>query len=489
MSNYKKVKKMKTVKNLKTVAVLLAIATTATLVSCNSPQDKQAIQSAGADKVQEQMLHGRAMEAVVWGMPAVNYDRMYQAFLKAGAKDNQLVHWSRPSDWKNQLLTPNTDAIYFMPFFNTKEAGPVVLEIPAATGGTIVGSIMDCWQKALEDVGPAGVDAGKGGKYLILPPGYKEKIPAGYIALPSDNYKGYALLRSIPGTNSEADVAKAVAYAKQIKLYPLKASGSQTVFVDVTNDVFDATIPYDLEFFRSLDRIVQSEPWLSRDRAMIDLLKTVGIEKGKTFAPSAEKEKLLLAALSDGHQWIDKLYEAIPRYYEGTQWFLPASHELFQSWSNGFTTENSYPVDERGVNYYWGFSSLRRTGAGQHQLYIFAALGKDGKPLDGAKTYKLHVPANVPVSQYWSVTAYDRSTHALIRDVTASNRSSLSTGLAKNADGSVDLYLAPKAPAGKESNWIPTREGVNTEIILRFFGVEKPIIDKTWKIGDFEEVK
>ncbi len=476
---------MKTI-NLKTSAVLLAAAATVALTSCNQPQNKPVV---AQPDVQQQMLHARAMEAVVWGMPAVNYDRMYQAFLKAGAKDNQLVHWSRPSDWKNQLLTPNTDAIYILPFFNTKDTGPVVLEIPPADKGTIVGTIMDCWQKALEDVGPAGVDAGKGGKYLILPPGYKEKIPAGYIALPSGNYKGYALLRSIPATSGDADVAKAVEYLKRIKLYPLSNAASQTVFVDVTDQVFDATIPYDMEFYRSLDRIVQTEPWLERDRVMIDLLKTVGMEKGKPFAPSPEGEMHLLAALSDAHRWIDIQYEAFPRYYEGTQWFLPASPELFQSWGNGFTTENSYPVDQRGVNYYWGFSSLKRTGAGQHQLYIFATLDKEGKPLDGAKTYRLHVPADVPVSQYWSVTAYDRSTHGLIRDVAASNRSSLMPDLAKNADGSLDLYLAPKAPAGKESNWIPTKEGVNTEIILRFYGVEQPIVDKTWKIGDFEEVK
>ncbi len=481
---------MKTIKlNLKTVAVLLAAVVTVAFSSCNQPQNKQADKPVSTDNVQEQMFHARVMEAVVWGMPAVNYDRMYQAFLKAGAKDNQLVHWSRPSDWKNQLLTPNTDAIYFMPFFNTKETGPVVLEIPAATSGTIVGSIMDCWQKALEDVGPAGADGGKGGKYLILPPDYKGKIPGGYIVLPSDNYKGYALLRSMPATNSKADVAKAVEYARKIKLYPLSSPLGQTVFVDVTDQVFDANIPYDMEFFRSLDRIVQTEPWIARDRAMIDILKTTGLEKGKSFTPSADTEKRLLAALSDAHQWIDIQYESFPPYYEGTHWFLPASPELFQSWGNGFTTENSYPVDQRGVNYYWGFSSLKRTGAGQHQLYIFATVDKEGNPLDGAKTYRLHIPANVPVSQYWSVTAYDRSTHGLIRDVATSNRSSLLTDLVKNADGSVDLYLAPKAPTGKESNWIPTKEGVNTEIILRFYGVGKPIVDKTWKIADFEQIK
>src|SRR4029077_12335901 len=84
------------------------------------------------------------------------------------------------------------------PFFNTKDVGPIVLEIPPADeDGSFTGNIVDVWQAALEDVGPAGVDKGKGGKMLILPPGYKEQVPNGYIALPSETYRGYALLRSI----------------------------------------------------------------------------------------------------------------------------------------------------------------------------------------------------------------------------------------------------------------------------------------------------
>ena len=245
------------------------------------------------DQLEERAVNRRAIEAVIWGMPAVNYDLMYQAMVrdaKAGAGSNKIVYWSRLFDWKNQTLTPNPDSIYFMPFINTKDVGPMVLEIPPADEGSITGSVDDCWQTALEDVGPAGVDKGKGGKYLILPPGYKDKTPDGYIVLPSGNYQGYALLRSILKSGSDADVAKAVAYGKRIKLYPLlqAANPPATKFVDAIDVVFDATIPYDLRFFESLDRIVQREPWLERDKAMIDQLKSIGIEKGKLFKPDAK---------------------------------------------------------------------------------------------------------------------------------------------------------------------------------------------------------
>ncbi|MGA7371575.1 MAG: DUF1254 domain-containing protein, partial [Methyloceanibacter sp.] len=86
--------------------------------------------------------------------------------------------------------------------------------------------------------------------YLILPPGYKDKVPDGYIALPSANYQGYALLRSILRSGSDADVAKAVDYAKRIKLYPLSQAATQpaTTIVDAIDVVYDSTIPYDLRF-------------------------------------------------------------------------------------------------------------------------------------------------------------------------------------------------------------------------------------------------
>ena len=111
-----------------------------------------------------------------------------------------------------------------------------MLEIPPASDEeSIIGSVDDAWQTALEDVGPAGVDKGKGGKYLILPPGYKEKPPDGYIALPSATYTGFVILRSNLKSGSDADIAKAVAYGKRIKLYPLSqaANPPPTKFVDV----------------------------------------------------------------------------------------------------------------------------------------------------------------------------------------------------------------------------------------------------------------
>jgi hypothetical protein len=334
-------------------SVLSALALICAMASAHA-------QNYSPDDLAHRTMERRAVEAVIWGMPAVNTDLMYKAMVReTKGAFNQIVYWSRLPDWKNQTLTPNPDAIYLMPFFNTKDVGPVVLEIPPADDGSITGNIVDVWQAALEDVGPAGVDKGKGGKILILPPGYKDKAPDGYIALPSETYQGYALLRSILRGGSDANVAKAVAYGRRVKLYPLSqaASPPPTIFVDAIDVVFDST-----------------------------------------------------------------------------------------------------------------FIGIKHPGTGQY--YLMTIKDKQGRAFDGGSTYRLTVPANVPVRQYWSATAYDRATHAFIRNLPRSSRSSQNPDLQKNADGSVDIYFGPKAPAGKQSNWVPTSAKGQFEVLFRFYGPE-----------------
>jgi hypothetical protein len=424
-------------------------------------------------------------------MPVVNFELMYQAMVREpkGAF-NQIAYWSRLPDWKNQTLTPNPDAIYLMPFFNTKEVGPVVLEIPPADEGSITGSVMDCWQTAIEDVGPAGVDKGKGGKYLILPPGFKDGVATDYIPMPSGNFAGYGLLRSILKSGSNVDVAKAVDYAKRIKLYPLSqaANPPQTMFVDAIEVVFDSTIPYDLRFFLALDRMVQSEPWLTRDKVVIDHLKTIGIEKGKAFEPSPGVQKILNDAILEARAWIDLRYEDVftSPFYEGAHWALPASSEVVEGLQANFDTPDQYPVDARGVAFSFAFFSAKHLGAGQ--FYLMTIKDRAGRSFDGTSTYRLHVPANAPVKQYWSATVYNRATHSLIRHQPRSSRSSQNPDLQKNADGSVDIYFSSKPWTRMESNWVPTSADGEFEVLFRFYGPEKPLFDKRWKLPDIEKI-
>lgn len=441
--------------------------------------------SAPADRI----LHSRAVEAVIWGMPAVNYDLMLQQALKAGAKENEIVYWGKPSDWRNQTLTPNPDSIYLMTFFNTKDAGPVVIEVPpAGDDGSLTANIDDLWQMPLEDAGPAGADQGKGGKYLILPPRYSGSVPEGYIALRPGAYSGFALLRSTLKSHAQPDVDKAVAYGKRVQVYPLSAAANPpaTKFTDVKDVVIDSTIKYDASFFTSLDRIVQGQPWLERDRVMINQLRTLGIEKGKPFTPDARMTARLDSAAKEAHVWLDAQYDAsfVP-FAEGSRWSLPVQKPLLEEVQSSYTDPDGYFVDARGVMYTFGFVGIKRLGTGQS--YLLTIKDKAGKPLDGRSSYRLRVPPNVPVEQYWSVTAYDRQTHALIKNMPRASRSSNAAEVQKNADGSVDIYFGPKAPAGKESNWVPTDAKRGFELLFRVYRPKKEFFDKVWVLPDVEK--
>jgi hypothetical protein len=463
--------------------VLAALALVCTSVSART-------QTFSSEDLARRTIERRAIEAVIWGMPAVNLDLMLQAMIgSAKGKPNQIAYWSRLPDWKNQTLTPNPDVIYLMPFFNTKDAGAMVLEIPPADDGVINGTVMDAWQVPLEDVGPAGVDKGKGGKYLILPPNHSALVTDGYIALPSMNYQGYALLRSILRSSSDADVAKAVTYARRIKLYPLSqaANPPATTFVDAVDIVYDSTIPYDVRFFQSLDRVVQTEPWLPRDKLMIDMLKSIGIEKGKPFNPDAETQDLLKSAAHEAHALMEAMYEDMfTPYFDIGHWALPGMPDYFKASQDGFSDPAAYPVDSRGLTFTFAFFTPKHLGQGQS--YLMTLKDRDGQTLDGGKNYRLTVPPNAPVNQYWSATAYDRATHGLIRDLARSGRGSQSPGLQKNLDGSVEVYFGPQTPAGKDSNWVPTNPSGQFEVLFRFYGPEKPLFDKTWKLPDIERI-
>jgi len=437
------------------------------------------------------VIERRAVEAVIWGMPAVNTELMLQAMLRStAAKQNEIVYWSKPVNWKNQTLTPNPDSIYFMTFVDTRASGPLVIDIPPAEGGSLAVNIVTTWQMPLEDAGPEGADKGKGGKYLILPPDYKGSVPDGYVVLHSDTYGGFALMRSNLASHSDADVAKSVEYGKRIRVYPLSqaANPAPTRFTDAYDVMFDSTIRYDASFFRTLNDVVQKEPWIQRDRAMIDSLKSLGIEKGKPYQPDAKSEKTLGAAVKEAGAELAARYDAgfyrmVPEY----RWFPAAMPEVIRAVSTGYGNPDEYPVDARGVTYTLGFTGIKRIGTAQ--FYLMVNKDKDGKDLDGSKTYRLTVPADAPVRQYWSATAYDRATHALIRNMPHASVASTSTGVQKNANGSVDVYFGPKAPAGKEANWVPTAAGQKFELLFRLYGPEKPFFEKAWKLPDVESTK
>ena len=448
-------------------------------------------QNVSPDELARRATERRAVDAVIWGMPAVNYDLMLQEMLtKTPGKVNQVIYWGRPLDSKNQTLTPNPDTLYFMTFLNTKDVGPIVIDVPpAGEDGSLNANIVNIWQEPLEDAGRLGVDKGAGVKLLVLPPGYADKVPNGYVVLRPNTHGSYALMRSNLTSHGDADVAKSIAYGKRVKIYPLSQTSNPpaTVFTDVKDVLFDSTIRYDESFFEGLNRIVQSEPWLHRDRVMIDQLKSIGIEKDKPFAPNAPTRQALAAGIREAQMLLEAKYDAgLPPFFEGTHWTYPALPDLIQAATADFEEPNAFPLDARALTYSYAYIGIKRLGAGQ--FYLISIKDKDGQGYDGAKTYRLTVPPNAPVEQYWSVTAYDRQTHALIKNVDRASRASNAAEVKKNPDGSVEIFFGPKAPAGKESNWVPTDPARKFELMFRLYAPTKALFDKAWKLPDVEKV-
>ena len=439
-----------------------------------------------------EVFHRRAVDAVIWGMPVVNYDRMLQEMLtRTAGRVNEVIYWGKPLDWHNQTLTPNPDTLYFMTFLNTREVGPIVIEIPPADrNGSLNGNFVNVWQVPLEDAGLLGLDKGAGLKLLMLPPDYKEKPPEGYTPLQPGTWGSYGLIRSNLQSRAEGDVAKSVAYARQVKVYPLSqaARPPETKFTDVGAVDFDGTIRYDASFFEHLNRVVQAEPWLARDRVMIDHLKTIGIEKGQPFGPNEDRRRVLASAARQAHDELAARYDkGLPAFYEGTHWTFPAPPALIAAAQAGFEAPDDYPVDDRGLAYHYAYIGIKRLGA--VQFYMINIKDGAGRNYDGGKTYRLHVPPDVPVEQYWSVTAYDRETHALIRNMPRASRASNAAEVQKNADGSVDVYFGPRPPAGQESNWVPTDPERKFELMFRAYGPTKAFFEKRpWKLADVEEI-
>jgi hypothetical protein len=443
-----------------------------------------------ADEVQRRLLEERAIEAVIWGMPIVSQDAQHQASLRdAGAKDNDIVFWSKPSGWKNQTTTPNASVRYLFINFNTQTDGPVVLEVPAAVGAGLFGTVVDAWQVPLIDLGPSGQDEGKGGKFLLLPPDFKGEVPAGYFPVHSQTYNGFAGFRAIANTEGADDVAKALGLIKQMRVYPLSKAANplEQRFVDVYGKVYDGIVCFDETFFASLAKMVNEDPVLARDKEVMGLLLTLGIEKGKDFQPDAATQATLKAAAQATHAWfMQSLATYGAQFWSDRKWLVPVSPSGPQT---GFKwdTANYFDVDARGIGFFSFNTPPAKLGAAT--FYLATYVDAQGSKLRGENTYRLHVPANVPAKQFWAVTLYDLETCSFIRDVASVGLDSYDQKMHRNGDGSVDLYFAPKAPSGQEANWIPTMPGRGYFPWFRFYGPDKSLFDKYWKLPDFEIVK
>lgn len=436
------------------------------------------------------MLYRRAVEGAIWGIPLVNVDAMRQQYFKAGATYNDCIFWSNPNTWMNQTTTPNHSTSYVMFFMNLKD-GPVVVDIPAATEQALYGTLITCWNEPLLNVGNTGYDKGKGARYVLAGPDFKGTVPAGYVQVKSPNYNTYSLLRIIIKTQGEEDVKKGIAYLHTLKIYPLsKASSPDAIqFIDVASKPFEAVPEYNANFYTSLARMVQEEPVLDRDLAVMGQLYRLGIGKDLKFNADSISKPLLDSAAEEAHQWMMEQYatNGTPIWpKQGRTWTFLLDIPLAEGTHVTFVQPGrDLRVDVRAAAWFAMFGPVVPPPP---QLYIKTYETKDHERLNGNNVYKLNVPVNVPTSQFWAVDVYDAATGAFIRESPVVGLDSYKQGLKKNADGSVDVYFASKAPEGEENNWILTTDGKPFFVMFRIYGPQKGAVDGSWVLNDIEKV-
>jgi len=440
--------------------------------------------------ISERVMHYRAIDAVVWAMPLLNFKQFREGHKALGVDQNDIAYHTKIQDWKFQTATPNNTTPYVNFFYNIKD-GPIVIEIPpSAEGVGIFGTLMDAWQRPIDDVGAKGRDKGNGGKYVMVPEGYQGALlPKSYTYHQRTN-NGFAILRAIIPDASPENVKKAAEFAKKIKIYPLAKANNppKNKYIDIYGKIMEGTPVLDETIYAELHEIIQEEVVEEQNLAKMGLLNKIGIQKGKPFNPDTKTMAIYAAAAPEALQYMIEQYHRYlnPWMYEGKKWSVLIPPGVVET---DFTYEFPAYFDyhARGASYYAIISSVKNYGSAT--FYLDNAETADGEWLDGSKNYKLVVPPNVPVNDFWAVTVYDLESASYIREMSKSSIDSSLPALEKNKDGSVDIYFGPTAPNGKEANWIPTAEDRRFFLLFRFYGPKPGVFDGSFELNDIELVE
>ena len=444
------------------------------------------------DDLEYQVQYQRAFETTLWALPAVAIYRFRAAAIEnLGYKDHDIIAYSKVASPKLETITANSSTPYIGAYSDLSK-GPSVLEIPeAGADGSLYGQVVDHWQIAIADIGPSGLDKGKAAKYLFTPPNYDGEIPSGYIHVASPSYRIAFAFRSVraPGKSVE----DAYAYAKRLRMYRLSEASNppEQKFIDPSNERYP-TLPFfnDLHF-NDIHAIFSLENSKPIDKIMVGMLKSLGIEHGKTeFNPNEKTRKAMNQASIDAYYYLMELWDNYPKSWL----YWPDRHyaSILQADKNNtfsYEYENSVDLETKALQYFQCTYVPKVLSDNPATQYIMAMNDADGDLFEAGKTYKVVVPAEMPVKQFWALTVYDKATNSFI--YTESNRTTLDSydlpDMKKNEDGSVSIYIGPKSPEGLESNWIPTR-GKRPLPMFRLYGPTEEFNNKTFKMPDFEKL-
>jgi hypothetical protein len=425
-------------------------------------------------------------------------------------------------DSQGLFLTGNADTIYLWGFVDLSE-GPMVVDIPKLSlPSGLLGTIDDMWFQWVTDLGLPGPDRGEGGKYLVIGPGYEGPLPdSGFHVSHSRTSVITVVLRAFMIDNDPTGPVAEIKDSFRVYPYTAGAEGTavasylaggaplaapaetpETKFVEGSGKVMNTIPPNDYSYWEAIDEFIQEQPAESGDPEVLGQLAAIGIVKGKPFKPDERMRAILEDAIAVGNATARALLFA-PReepYYENSGWWNPlfsGGYEFLdpppQITAEGVVaaeSDGARKLDSRTAFFYLATvitpaMCMYLTGIGSQ--YLLTTHDSDGEYLDGAKTYKLNLPAGIPFGRFWSVMLYDNQTRSMLQTGQPKpDLSSQSGTVAENDDGSIDIYFGPESPAGVEDNWLQTVPGKGWIPLLRLYSPKESFFDKSWQPSEIE---
>ncbi len=483
-----------------------------------------------AERLRDHLDYLHGVEAFMNSIQGVSTYALRAGFLDAGVNDGDVLIFSGLMDSQTLFLTANADTVYFCAFLDLS-AGPLVVDTPADT----LGIVDDMWFRWVTDFGLPGADRGEGGRYLLVGPGYGGPVPEGghYVRHSQTNHVlllGRAFIDQNPGNDPAPTAAR---IKEQLKIYPYAPGGAGSSigaymtgrgplgalaspaspwFVEGTGLPVQTIPPNDFGHYEMLDALVQMEPAEALDVELAGQFAAIGIVKDDKFAPDDRMRRVLDQAVAVGNGAARTLgMGAHPadafRYYDGPSAWWNMLFEGGFEFTNPppmVTAHGLEPYPNRGARQLHGRTGffytatgitpamcMRLTGVGSQ--YLIANVDADGNQVDGAKSYRITLPKDIPAARFWSCTVYDNQTRSMLqtrqRYPRAGSQSYPSPAAEPEPDGSTVVWFSPTQPDGvADGNWIQTDPEKSWFVVLRLYSPLQPFFDKTWRAGELELV-
>ncbi len=483
---------------MKTNPILALLFTALVFVACNDQPAQKETQkfefqagyptAEASEALYDEMDYHRATQAYIWATPMLNSMGMREAFAEHGVTENDrnILVFENSLNAEQIWMTANSTTPYFWTLFDLSKE-PIVAEVGS---NDILGGFYGHQMQAIADMVFA-----EGTKFLVVGPEYTGEVPEGFtvVQAPSNITWWYGRANHVSYKGQPAiDL-----FQENLNFYPLSQAGNPPAaepVIALGDTPIDTDWDKGYKAWENIHAGMQIDNIRAEDKIMYDFLKGLGIEHGKDFNPNERQKKILERAAETGHKMVQNLAfnnrsERAPQWGDKTQWVNIVTHEA-ADWN----TETTLEVTDRTQWYQLVANAAYLYGDaepayGKGSDYLSTYKDVDGNFFNGSKQYKLIVPAEVPVANFWSVTVYDNETRSMIDNEQGRIARGSTDDVVVNADGTTTLYFGNTLPEGAPaSNWVQTNEGDGWFVLFRFYGPEKPFYDKSFMLNDFEKI-